>query len=172
MAIMVLKPQDVVILIKIHALQGQEWTYASLAGQLKMSPATVHVGLQTASIARLFDSQRKLPIRRNLLEFLLHGVKYCYPPSPGQAARGIPTSYAASPLVSRFPSTAEPAPVWPFPTGMVRGISLEPLYPSVPVAAMADPRFAELMALIDAIRQGRPREHQVAAEELRSRFND
>lgn len=167
---MILKPQDVVILLKLHALGGQPWTYPSLAQELKMGPATIHDGLQTAQIAKLYDGTRRLPNRKNLLEFLIHGVKYCYPLAPGQLTRGIPTSYAASPLVSRFPPTKDPIPVWPFPNGMARGTALEPLYPSVPYAAMTDPRFAELMALVDAIRQGRARESQIAADELRARF--
>jgi hypothetical protein len=167
---MVLKPQDVVVLLKIQALAGRKWSFANLAGDIGMSPSTIHNSLQTAAAAGLFDSRSKQPVRRNLLEFLVHGLKYCFPPVRGELTRGFPTSYAASPLVSLFPPSSEPPPVWPHPNGPVRGVAFEPLYPSVPEAALSDPRFAELLTLIDAIREGKPRETRAAVDELTKRF--
>ena len=158
------------ILIKIEALEGQPWNYASLAPALGMSTSTIHDGLKTAFAAGLYDPMRRLPIRRNLLEFLIHGIKYCFPPDRGPIVRGIPTSYSASPLVSMFPPSSEPPPVWPFGSGMVRGVSFQPLYPSAPVAALSDPRFGELLVLIDAIRDGRTRESKAAVDELTKRL--
>ena len=38
------------------------------------------------------------PIVPALEEFLLHGVRYAYPPERGELARGMPTGYAAPPL--------------------------------------------------------------------------
>lgn len=167
---MTLKPQDVMVLVKIEAMAGQSWTYGGLAATLRISPSTVHDGVQTAAAARLFDPIRKVPIRRNLLEFLVHGIKYCFPPKKGQMVRGVPTSYAASPLVSLFPPSSEPPPVWPYADGVVRGVSFEPLYPTAPIAALADPRFGELLVLIDALRDGSARESNAAADELTKRL--
>ncbi|MFI5385446.1 MAG: hypothetical protein ACHQ50_04920 [Fimbriimonadales bacterium] len=177
---MVLKPQAVVVLVKIHALGGQPWTFAGLAQQLRLSVpgmpslgvgvATIHESVNDATAAKLFDPGRRLPILSNLLEFLVHGVRYCYPASRGQIVRGVPTSYAASPLVSRFPPGTDPIPVWPFAGGVARGESLEPLHPCVPGAALADPRFGELMALIDGIREGDARVRQAAVDELTVRL--
>lgn len=167
---MVLKAQDIVVLVKIQALSKAEWSYSSLASALSMSSSTIHEGLRTCTAARLFDNSKRRPILRNLLELLIHGVKYCFPAEVGKPVRGVPTSYAAPPLSSSFPAGSEPIPVWPFAKGSVRGISLLPLYPTVPAAALADPQFGELMALIDAIRQGRPRESKAAIRELTARM--
>jgi hypothetical protein len=44
------------------------------------------------------------------------------------------------------------------------GLSLIPLYPSVPLAANLDnPQLYELLGLVDALRVGRIREQQLAA---------
>ena len=39
---MVLKPQDVLVLLKLVALQEKDWSYNRLAIELGMSPAEVH----------------------------------------------------------------------------------------------------------------------------------
>lgn len=165
----VLKPQDVVILLKLHIAQGN-WKYEQTAFELRMSPQTVHRGVMTATQARLYDPSSKQPIRQNLLEFLVHGVKYAFPPTRGQLTRGVPTSWAASPLVSLFADAETLQPVWPFPNGMVRGLSYEPLFQKVPEIALADPRLAEYLALVDAIRDGSARFAKVAVEELKKRI--
>jgi hypothetical protein len=101
-----------------------------------------------------------------LLEFLVHGVKYAYPPERGPLTRGIPTGYAAAPLKSLITQPDEPPPVWPDPEGQVRGYALAPLYRSVPKAVGRDPRLHELLALVDAVRDGRAREREMAVKEL------
>jgi hypothetical protein len=86
-------------------------------------------------------------------------------------ARGTPTSCAAPPL-TKIIATAETdhAPLWPDAEGSVRGYALEPLYPSVPKAARLDKALYELLALVDAIRDGRARERNLAIEHLRTRL--
>jgi len=41
---MILKPQDVVIMLKLVALGPQPWTYQRLAVELAMSQSEVHAG--------------------------------------------------------------------------------------------------------------------------------
>ncbi len=43
---MILRPQDIVILLKLMVLDGQKWTFAALADALSMSPSEVHQGLK------------------------------------------------------------------------------------------------------------------------------
>lgn len=136
-----------------------------------MSPSEVHSGIGRAVASRLFDPQRKVPILKALLEFLAHGVKYAYPPDKGQPTRGIPTSYAAPPLNSLIVQSDELPPVWPYPEGKVRGIEFSPLYRSVPKAVANDTAFYELLALVDAIRDGRARERELAVKELTARLS-
>lgn len=104
-------------------------------------------------------------------EFLLCGVKYAYPPDRGGQTRGVPTSYAAPPLSSLIVQPETDPPVWPDPAGPVGGYSFSPLYKTVPQAAMRDLRLYEMLALLDAIRDGRPREVDAASRELKKRLS-
>jgi hypothetical protein len=52
----------------------------------------------------------------------------------------------------------------------VRGLTLEPLHKAAPKAARQDPVLYELLALIDALRDGRARERQLAERELTARL--
>jgi len=167
---MVLKPQDIVILLKLVTLGNRPWSYSALALELGMSPSEVHSGIRRAAAARLFDSLRNVPVLRSLQEFLVHGVKYAYPPDRGQLTRGIPTSYAAPPLNTLIVPSDEPPPVWADPDGTVRGYDFTPLYRSVPNAAVRDQNLYELLALVDAIRDGRVRERELAVKLLTERL--
>ena len=117
------------------------------------------------------DMHGKIPIKRNLLEFLIHGVKYAYPPDRGGISRGLPTSYAAQPLKELIMQTDDPPPVWPDPEGQVRGYEFSPLYSAVPHACKVDPKLYELLALVDAIRDGSSRETEIAIKEIQNRIS-
>ena len=52
----------------------------------------------------------------------------------------------------------------------MRGVTFEPLHKSAPAAARKDPALYELLALIDAVRDGRVRERKLAEKELSTRF--
>jgi hypothetical protein len=168
---MILKPQDIVIMLKLLVRNGSEWSYPALSYELSMSASEVHAGVKRAVAAQLMDMHRKIPVKRNLLEFLIHGVKYAYPPDRGGITRGIATSYAAQPLKELITQPDEPPPVWPDPEGQVRGYEFSPLYSSVPQACKVDPKLYELLALVDAIRDGRARERKIAIKEIQSRIS-
>jgi len=168
---MILKPQDIVILLKLVTIGERQWSYSTLANELAMSPSEVHSGIGRATAARLFDPQRRVPILKALLEFLVHGVKYAFPPDKGHLTRGVPTSFAAPPLNSLIVQSDEPPPVWPDPDGKVRGYEFSPLYRSVPKAVANDNALYELLALVDAIRDGRTRERELAVKELAERLD-
>ena len=103
-------------------------------------------------------------------EFLIHGVKYVFPVQRGEATRGMPTAYAAPPLSDQIAADGDLPPVWPDAEGSVRGVTLEPLHRAVPNAARKDPTLYEILALIDALRDGRVRERQLAERELSARL--
>jgi hypothetical protein len=110
------------------------------------------------------------PLPENAEEFLVHGVKYMFPGRRGGVTYGVPTSYSAVPLIGHFEPSADLPVVWPFLEGSQRGIALEPLYRTLPGVALRDPILYELMVLIDALREDRPRERQIAEEELLTRI--
>lgn len=169
---MVLKPQDVLVVLKLVAMGQKPWSYAWLAVQLGMSPSQLHSAVKRALAAQL--AVRKgdviVPNIRNLEEFLVHGLKYFFVPEHGEMTRGIPTGHAAPPLKKHFVSGGEPSPVWPFAAGEVRGSAFSPLYSLAPRAALSDPQLYELLVLVDAIRGGRAREREFAIKELIKRL--
>jgi hypothetical protein len=109
-------------------------------------------------------------VRNALIEFLVHGVKYSFPPIRGELTRGMPTSYAAPPLSKKIVQSKELPPVWPDKDGKVRGYSFAPLYKTVPQAARKDQELYELLALVDAVRDGRAREKSMAEKALTKRI--
>lgn len=170
---MILKPQDVVVLLKLVAIGRQPWTYASLANALQLSASQMHSAVKRLLKARLAVQRGRevAPQIRNAEEFLVHGVRYAFVPEHGAVTRGMPTGYAAPPLDKMFRISDELPSVWPDPEGDVRGISFSPLYKNVPDAARRDSALYELLALVDAIRDGRARERMTAAVELRLRLD-
>jgi hypothetical protein len=166
-----LKPQDVVVILKLAAHPEVKWSYPKLSVDLSMSASEVHSSVQRAARSGLLlANERHTPNRRALLEFLIHGIKYVFPAERGGMTRGLPTAHAAPPLKEQFASGDEPPPVWADHEGTVRGQEFEPLYRSVPKAARVDQRLYELLALVDAVRGGRARERELAVKELRSRL--
>jgi len=168
---MVLKTQDVGVVLKAVALQGQSWSVRSLASQVFLSHSEVFQGLKRLAGARLIHLTDHSPRRRALEEFLIHGVKYAFPPDRGGQTRGMPTGYAAPPLCEVIRFSDDP-PVWPHPLGETRGYSFSPLYKTVPEAAAADTRLYELLALVDVIRDSRAREAALAVQELKHRLRE
>jgi hypothetical protein len=163
-----LKPQDLIVLLKLISLGKNTATYGELAEALDMSSSEVHASIGRARAARLvnMEDHRPVVVRAALKEFLLHGAKYAFPATLGAPTRGVPTAYAAPPLASRITQPNDLPPVWPDPQGEHRGISFHPLYPTVPAAAKRDRHLYEILALFDALRGGAARERQIASQLL------
>jgi hypothetical protein len=167
-----LKPQDLFALLALLARGKGSVTYPELAEQTGLAVSAVHGALKRAALARLlmFQERRPVILKPQLKEFLLSGAKYAFPPVWGSLSRGVPTGYAAPPLNGIIAPSADPAPVWPSPKGSVRGLSLAPLYPSVPEAALRDEKLYALLTLFDAIRSGQARERNAARDLLDGYF--
>jgi hypothetical protein len=167
----VLRPLDLVVLLKLSLEEGRP-PYLQLAQDLYLYPSEVYSSVKRARASQLVQGP-ELGDRLNrsaLLEFLLHGVRYAFPPVRGTLTRGVPTAYAAPPLSLSIAPGSDPPPVWPLSTGTVRGVSFSPLHKNVPRAALADRRLYELLALVDALRDGRARERALAGRELAKRI--
>ncbi|HRH45917.1 MAG TPA: hypothetical protein PKY82_30015, partial [Pyrinomonadaceae bacterium] len=166
---MTLKPQDIVVLLKLCGYANNiRPAYASIALELSMSASEIHGAVKRLKHSQLLHSSTmgEKPNLTAVEEFLIHGVKYSFPEERGKMTRGIPTSYAAEPLCNLITVGDEPVPVWAYPQGKIRGISVTPLYKTVPNAALKDPLLYQHLALIDAIRGGRARERKFAEQEL------
>lgn len=167
-----IKPQDILVLLKMVAGKGRSWRIVDLAQELGLSISEVSMALERAKNSGLLDGSKKMLMRSALLEFLIHGLKYVYPAQQGPICRGIPTSHSAPPLSKRIVSKEHDQYVWPFADGTMRGQALSPLYESAPQAAQRDPQLHELLALVDALRVGRARERYFASKELERRLNE
>lgn len=161
-----LLPQDVLVMVKLAVSARPEWTFNSMAHELGMSPSMAHSAVKRATQARLYDPNQRMPRRKALEEFLIHGVKYAFPPDLGSATRGVPTAWASPSLQGQLVQDEGEVYVWPHPKGEHRGIELSPLYKSVPEIALKDHNLYVALCLLDAIRIGRAREYKLAVEML------
>jgi len=185
-----LHPQDVVVVLKLVASHdaSRRWTYAELSKDLFMSASQVFRSVNRAEMARLLNAptlppppsreqqekDRRVwlwPNKANIKEFMIHGVKYAFPAERGGPTRGLPTAEAAPPLNQHFSADFALPSVWPHAAGPFRGIAFSPLHKNVPAAAMRDVKLYELLALVDAIREGRAREREIAIKELSARID-
>lgn len=169
----VLKPQDLLVVLKILVNEDRELTFADLGDELLMAASAVHAATKRAEMSRLLirESGQLRTVRFSLQEFLLHGVKFVFPPLEGGVTRGMPTGISAPPLKKYFAQNEPFSLVWPDAQGDERGLSLLPLYPSVPSAARADPQLYEILVIVDALRgAGTAREREIATSELMSRL--
>lgn len=169
----VLRPQDLVVLLRLALERGPAPSYAALAAELGMTASEVHGAVERAVAARLAHKEaggKATVILAALRLFVQHGAAYCFPATRGSLTRGLPTGYAAPPLKALIVPGSDPVPVWPHKDGTVRGIALYPLYPSVPEAAARNPALYELLVLFDAVRGGSARERALAVDLLEQRL--
>jgi hypothetical protein len=167
-----LKPQDLYVLLAMLVGQAKGATYPELSVQTGLAPSAVHASLKRAAAAglALFQDRRPVVLKPQLREFVLSGAKYAFPAVHGRLTRGVPTAYAAAPLNNIISPSADPVPVWPHKDGTVRGLSLAPLYPTVPEAALRNPNLYAILALFDAERSGQARERNIAQKKLAEYF--
>jgi hypothetical protein len=177
-----LKPQDIVILIKLLILKKQQKPYLSIglmAEELFMSAAEVHNAVHRLQNSKLlyYTNNKKVKdvefMSSHIIEFLFHGFKYVYPAKIGKVVRGIPTAMSASVIKELFVVNGlSDECVWPYEFGDARGQSLEPLYKTVPKAVKTDKELYEFLSLLDVVRIGKLRERKTAEELLRKKLQE
>ena len=171
-----LKPQDVLVVLKFAALSGAQIpSFAALGESLYMSASEVFAATRRAATCRLLVEnpgqasgvEKFRPSAPNLREFLISGLPYVFPGEPGRAVRGFCTAQDAPPLSAQIVRPQGELPwVWPHHEGDTRGLALKPLYRSAPDAARRDPRLFTWLALADALRAGDARVRTLAATEI------
>lgn len=166
-----LRSQDVLLALRLSLpSEAGPPTFQDLSVELGISASQVHSAFRRAVLCRFVEEESRRALGPNLCEFLVHGIRYVFPPLFTTIVPGVPTAVAAPPLRERFVLGDEPLPVWPHPYGSVRGQGLEPIHPAVPGAALKNPALYELLALVDAGRAGRARERAMAFKELEARL--
>ena len=161
-----MRPQDIVILLKIIILGEKSWLNKDLAQSLYISGSEIGESLSRSEIAGLIDFNKKRVNRQGLFEFLEYGLRYVFPLQPGAMVTGIPTAHG-HPFIKQF-IESDLLYVWPDFKGESRGLSIEPFYPNQIKAIRDDAELYKALALLDVIRVGRQREINIAISELRN----
>jgi hypothetical protein len=161
-----MRPQDIIILLKIVSLGGDSWQNKDLARLLYISSSEITESLNRSALAGLLDSNdRKSVYKQSLLEFIEHGLHYVFPVTIGGMENGIYTAHSHPVLHKYFKNEFEY--IWPYAKGKVRGLMIEPLYDKMVPAALEDGKLYAMAALLDIVRVGRVREWKIAMEELK-----
>jgi DNA-binding Lrp family transcriptional regulator len=161
-----MRPQDVLVVLKLASENGWDDSYAALAEELGLSASEVHSSIRRLIEARLLEPEGKKVRPMALRNFLVHGVPYVFPARSREVTRGMPTGWAAPVMAGSVVSEGQLPPVWPDPEGDVQGVSVRPLYSSVAKAARKDSKLYALLAIVDALRLGRARERAMAENRL------
>lgn len=182
-----MKGQDIGLLLKLYSMQRREFDHwgstqgsvqhysvRALALETGISKSQVSLSLQRCFDVGLAKRDRKHGVPRTnskgLYEFIAYGLRYVFPASLGVVSRGIATSFGAPVLEGRLMSAGELVPVWPDAQGDTKGQAVEPLFTSVTYAIRRDDELYAMLALVDAIRLGQPRERNLAIEMIRQRL--
>jgi hypothetical protein len=166
----VLKSVDLVVLLGLLRHPAGDWTVRSLAEELWLPPATVQRALERLGIVGVFEARRRRVNVGAAEDLFVHALRYIAPTVVGGETRGLPTAWAAPPLVGRLAGTEDLPPVWPHSMGEVRGLEVVPLHPRVVSLAEADPEIYELLVLVDGLRIGDARVRELAAGLLSERI--
>lgn len=166
-----LKGQDIAILIKLLLKLDakQQIEFKNIAYELFISQSEVTKSIKRLEIAKLLSrySDDSIELRRHeLMELLVHSVKYLFPAEINIATRGIAAAYS-SPYFKKL-ILSEEVYVWPYINGTIKGLALTPIYKTLPNALERTPdeNFYTIISALDLIRLGGKRENKIAKETL------
>ncbi len=167
-----LRPFDVAVALRL--LLEPEDRYEPMADALATSTSAVHRGVARLQAATMLRPGSRTVARSALREFLVHGVRYAFPPIRGQETLGVPTAWSypevGALLAGESVSDVSRTVVWPDASGTMRGDLLVPLFPAAARVALRDPRLHDLLAAVDAIRAGSTAVRRVVSEQLAQRI--
>lgn len=151
-----MRPQDVVILLKIILFRDNNWFLKDISKQLRISGSEVSESVNRSSIGGLLEDDKRTVRKEQFLEFLVYGLKFVFPAVEGKLARGLATAYSAPILSNDF--VVDNEYIWPAKGFSTKGISVKPLYRTVPNVCIKDQELYDLLSLVDALRIGKREE--------------
>lgn len=160
-----MRPQDIVVLLKIVSKGGIKWFNKDLAQELFLSQSEISESINRSKIAGLLNQSGNKVHTHALLEFIQFGLQYVFPVIPEGPAKGLATAHSHPIINSEF--AGDPIYVWPDIAGNAYGLSITPFYKDVVKAVKIDARLYEMLALIDVLRIGRVREIKRSRELLK-----
>lgn len=162
--------------IEIDSYREKLYTVRSLEKTTGISKTQIADSIRRCTSIGLAKKDRKYAVprtnKKSLLEFVVYGIKYVFPVRMGELTRGIATSFSAPVLNEKLFSSGELIPVWPDGRAKSNGLKVMPLFHSVPYAVRLDSDLYAMLALVDAIRLGNPRESGLGADMLTRMFKD
>ncbi len=164
-----LRPFDVAVALRL--LLEPEDRYEPLANALATSTSAAHRSVARLQHAGLCEPASRTVNQSACREFLVHGVRYAFPPVHGPERLGMPTA-GSHPELSDLvgDGSAMKSLVWPMEGGTMRGEALVPLFKGVTKVASRDARLHHLLACIDVIRVGNSEQRAAAAAILQQRI--
>ncbi len=161
-----MKNQDIVVLTVLMKDGANRLSYQAIGKAAKISVSEAYASVQRLRECDLISSEKNIK-KRNVEEFLLHGLRYMFPmKSTDELVYGMPTAYAA-PVSANVFAVCGDIPVWKSTSGKVLGRSCEPIYPTAPYAAEEDSDIYDKLAIFDMLRGGRLRERKFAELKLK-----
>ena len=160
-----MRPQDVVVMLKMLANAETIASMTAIAESLCISQSEVSGALERCRTAKLVDDSKKHLNLLALRDFLVSGLQYVFPAIIGPIVHGVPTYISASPIMEMVSADGE-SYVWQNKKGSSRGSSIIPLYITVPEAVQKDAELYKLLVIADTLRIGKTREREVALREL------
>jgi hypothetical protein len=159
-----IRPQDIVILLKILILKSENWYIQDLVHSLKISLSEVSESLERSRFSGLLDQTKKRVNRQGLSDLLTYSIQYIFPVNPGPLVKGFPTAHSFAEFQEEFNSSVQF--VWKDDAGTTIGQEIEPLYKNQIFAIKQDQVLHKTLALVDLLRVGKKRERNFASEKL------
>lgn len=166
-----MKGVDVIVVLDLADRDPQAWTMRGVAADLGLPLVAVKRSIDRLSASTVLDAASRRVNRSEVEHLLIDAARFMFPAQLGAQTRGVPTAWGAAPLKGELAAGSD-VPVWPSPTGEVRGSAVEPLHEAAIGLATTNPRLYEQLTLVDGLRLGDARARGVAAELLRSRLRD
>jgi hypothetical protein len=167
--------RNIAVLLKIIAMRNRAWNQQVLSAELEIPQSEISNSLKKLRQSRLLVKSNKndIVVLSACEEFFLHGFRYVFPLNHVGRGRGIVTSYAAPVFRNEFLADAN-KPVWINKFGNDEGIGVEPLYDKLSDAIINNPdnEFYNLLATVDALREPRLRERNLAKEQFKIVLDD
>lgn len=161
-----LRPFDIAVALRLVLVP--EDRYEPLAGALATSTSAVHRSVARLQHAGICGPGSRTVREEALHEFLVHGVRYAFPPVHGPERVGLPTAGSHPDIAAAIGDGEALRPmIWPSDSGTVRGETLVPLFNGLTKVASKDARLHAMLACVDALRVGTPTQRTAAAQLLR-----
>lgn len=161
----IMRPQDIVILLKRISLHEKNISINEMSELLNISKSEISKAMERNRLAGLVSTDKKRVNKLALREFLIYGLKYVFPAQVGGSTRGIATAHSASP-VNLYITDGKENFVWEYYKGTKRGNSIIPLYDKIPKIVENQKELYEFLTIIDTFRVGKSREIEIAIREL------